>query len=92
MRTKHIDRDRASKVYDILVSTGGANEIDRDSFLHHHCDSDNGCREWRFGGKLLFGGKYRSLTNTVTYYKEDETEELIRVKNEINTELKKLDQ
>lgn len=90
MITKHLSKDKANKVYDLLVSIGGANEDDRSSFIYHHCEDKHGCREWRFCGKLGFGGKYRSTWNGVTYYSEDETPERIDIKNQLNSELQKI--
>jgi hypothetical protein len=81
---------KAMKVYDLLVSIGGANEHERTDFVYHHCYSSTGCNEWRFRGKLGFGGKYRSSWNGVTYYPEDETPEKIEVAKNLNEELKKL--
>ena len=43
-------KEKANKVYDILVRIGGADEMMRESFIHHHSD-DRGrdvCSEWRF--------------------------------------------
>lgn len=80
----NMDKEIANKVYDVLVSIGGATESYRDSFIHHHTPP-NSCDEWRFGGKLGFGGKYRSRYNTVDCYSEDETTErknLIKKLNE----------
>jgi hypothetical protein len=84
MRTS-LDYDFANKVYDILVSKGGACEISRQAFIYHHCESGYGCEEWRFGGKLGQGGKYRSTTNKVDCYREDETPEINTIISEINT-------
>ena len=52
-----ITKEKAGKVYDLLV---GAYEPDRDNFIYHHTESKDGCSEWRFCGKLGFGGKYRT--------------------------------
>lgn len=84
--------DRANKIYDILVNSGGAAEDMRDSFIYHHTDNKYGesnevCTEWRFCGKLGYGGKYRSDYNTVDCYLEDETEEILKIIDEINKEL-----
>ena len=32
METKHLNKDKANKVYDLLVSIGGANEDDRGDY------------------------------------------------------------
>jgi len=80
---------KANKIYDLLVSVGGAWESDRDSFIYHHCDVKDGCDEWRFRGKLGFGGKYRD-NNRVDCYKEDETPERRKIINELNEALAKI--
>lgn len=81
---------KANKIYDLLVSIGGAWESDRDSFIYHHCDVKDGCDEWRFAGKLGFGGKYRSRDNRVDCYKEDDTIERKKIINELNEALSKI--
>jgi len=58
-----------SAVYDILVQTLGANESDRENFIA--CHSFSCVEEWRFQGKLGFGGKYWSGRNQVSFYAED---------------------
>jgi hypothetical protein len=82
--------EKANKVYDLLVLIGKAKEYERGSFIYHHCKDKFGCSEWRFCGNLGFGGKYRSTLNSVTYYTEDETPELINIKNQLNRELHKI--
>lgn len=89
--------EKANKVYDILVNMGGAAENYRDSFIYHHTDNIHGecntlCNEWRFCGKLGYGGKYRSDSNTVDCYLEDETEERLEIIEEINKQLKLIKQ
>ena len=70
MNINNMTEERANKVYDILVNIGGASEYMRDSFVYHHSDYTNGnCTEWRFMGKLGYGGKYRSNYNAVDCYK-----------------------
>ena len=85
-----ITKEKANKVYDLLVSIGGATEQDRSSFVYHHCVDKYGCSEWRFCGKLGFGGKYRSTWNGVSYYSEDETPERLELKNQLNEMLQKI--
>ena len=82
--------EKANKVYDILVLIGGASEHERDSFIHHHVYSKYPCDEWRFGGKLGFGGKYRSRNNRVDCYKEDDTPKRSILIQQINEELSKI--
>ena len=85
--------EQANKIYNILVNLGGASEDMRDSFVYHHIDDKTDknheiCTEWRFMGKLGYGGKYRSRYNTVDCYKEDETKTTLKLVNEINELLK----
>lgn len=64
-------KEKANKVYDLLVSIGGAYEPYGDSFIYHHTESKDGCSEWRFSGKLGFGGKYRPTEeDVIDMYKE----------------------
>lgn len=61
----------ANKVYDVLCQMGGADKSMRDAFVHHHAIDPDAVNEWRFGGKLGFGGKYYSDGNFVQCYPED---------------------
>lgn len=79
--------DKANKVYDVLVALGGAREEDRENFVYHHSEYKYNCTEWRFGGKLGFGGKYRSDNNRVDCYREDETPERREIIKKINSKL-----
>ncbi len=81
--------ERANKIYDLLVTIGGASESDRDDFVYYHTETKTG--QWRFCGYLGFGGKYLSNDNRVSYYKEDGTPEIIEIANKLNEELKKYD-
>ena len=83
--------DNANKIYDILVQLGGADEKMRDGFVYQHTDDEgNLCTEWRFMGRLGYGGKYRSKYNSVDCYQEDETKERLKIIDKINKELKKI--
>lgn len=85
-----MEKEKAHKIYDLLVSIGGASESERDSFVYHHTKSKDVCDEWRFSGKLGFGGKYRSLRNRVDCYLEDETPERIQLMEQLNNELSQI--
>lgn len=85
LRTK-----QGHKIYDILENIGGASKGERNSFIYAHCESDYICEEWRFQGKLGFGGKYRIERNMVDYYLEDETPEMIELTKEINKQLSEI--
>lgn len=83
-------KDSANKIYDVLVHDGGAVEHMRTSFIYHHSESKEGCDEWRFIGKLGFGGKYRSRYNKVDCYSEDENPERLKLIKKINNKLSKI--
>lgn len=83
-------KNLANKIYDILVQDGGATEHMRTSFIYHHAELKEGCDEWRFVGKLGYGGKYRNKYNTVDCYTEDETIERLELIKEINKKLTQL--
>lgn len=88
MNTKLLETEKANKVYDVLVEMGGADENERENFIHQHCTDKMGCMEWRFSGKLGCGGKYRSTWNGVSYYSEDETTERLVLAAEMNEKLR----
>lgn len=90
MSDNKISKEKANNVYDLLVSIGGAYEPDRGNFIYHHTESKGGCDEWRFGGKLGFGGKYRSGYNSVNCYMEDETDERKSIITELNCALRNI--
>lgn len=81
--------EKAIAIHKLLVEIGGAECRDEMNFVHHHT-CDELCDEWRFMGKLGFGGKYWRLTNRVTCYREDETPERLEIIKILNTELAKL--
>lgn len=75
LQKTRIMTDTLHEVYDILVDICGADEHWRENFVQV-CDAD--CTEYRFCGKLGFGGKYRCREGNkirVDYYSEDKTEE-----------------
>lgn len=84
MGVKLLSKEVANKIYDVLVSEGGAREDERPDFIYHHCIYEHGCTEWRFRGHLGFGGKYKSSWNGISYYSEDETPEIIKIKIKID--------
>lgn len=87
MKEHNMTIERLNQIYDLLVSIGGAYEPLRDSFIYVHMDPKYPCHEWRFSGKLGFGGKYRSRTNTVDCYSEDQTPERLKLIEDLNTAL-----
>jgi len=76
------------EIYDILVKHAGASERERDQFYALFP-----CSEWRFQGKLGFGGKLRIHDGRVwiDYYKEDETEEREKIAGIVNYALKRFE-
>lgn len=79
--------EKYHNIYDILVDKGGANEEDRFSFINAMLDK-NKCYQWRFCGKLGFGGKYFTQLNEVSAYEEDCNSEVLILIHEINNDLK----
>ena len=68
----------AHDIYDILVHVCGANPDSREYFVQYVGEEhDSGSYEWRFMGRLGFGGKfYMNLDNwRVDCYREDSTPE-----------------
>lgn len=76
-----LTKNTANKVYDILVEHAGAGDYEcaRMNFVYHQTNEFVG--EWRFQGKLGFGGKfYRSRSSydrqmRVDCYPEDMSDE-----------------
>ena len=79
-----------SAIYDVLVKHAGADERDGWQFVACH-EIPPGCTEFRFCGKLGFGGKYRSQRNTVDCYREDETPERLAIIAATNAALAQLE-
>jgi hypothetical protein len=90
-----ISEKASNKIYDILVEIG-ANERYRKDFVRVHSTDENQL-EWRFQGKLGFGGKFWNDWNDienrplwrVTCYSEDKNPETLQIIEETD---KKLDQ
>lgn len=80
----------ADASYNILMTSAGAPVERRDAFIANMCGNFP-THEWRFGGHLGYGGKFRKQTMRVDCYPEDETPErleIIRVTNEALQALK----
>lgn len=90
MKEKLIPADKANQIYSLLVEIGGASERMRGSFIYHHCENEDGCGEWRFQGKLGFGGKYYSGRNVVDCYTEDRDDKTTKIIEELNEKLSNL--
>lgn len=90
-----VDDQLLNEVWDILVAEAGAsNDPDeRDQFRYRHLDANHDApREWRFQGKLGFGGKVRVLPDEdairVDCYPEDQTPERKRIIGVTNNKLR----
>jgi hypothetical protein len=87
--SKPIPPETADEVYTILVQEVGACDYAhvRDDFIRHQGE---GCREYRFHGRLGFGGKFRNDLSgwRVDCYPEDETGERIMAMTRANRRLK----
>ena len=83
-----MDEGLKNKVWDILVTLAGAMEGERDQFLSNWPE----CREFRFCGKLGFGGKIWGSSDVpyVTCYQEDQTSERAEVIKVTNVALAEL--
>jgi hypothetical protein len=93
MKVSKLEKQYFNEIYNILVIYGGASEHMRDNFVYAHLEKDwqnRRCEEYRFQGHLLFGGKYRSYTNTVDYYNEDRNEYRDSLEKDINIKLKEI--
>ncbi len=75
-----------SKVFNVLVDLGGAPESMREDF----CTSDHPPDEYRFQGKLGFGGKYWRHNHVVSCYVEHETVVTRKLIQDINEALVKI--
>ena len=83
----------ANKIYDILVKVCGASENMRDNFIYHTQQEGTwGSSEYRFQGKLGFGGKFwiRREGWDVNCYSEDETPERLAIIKSANEKLRLL--
>jgi len=75
--------EQAAAVWKVLRLHAGASDSGRTSFISHVTDRDAG--EYRFQGKLGFGGKfYCSGRWYVSNYKEDRTPETEQIISKVN--------
>ena len=79
---RNITPEQAGAAYDILVRLAGASEQRdaRDEFVYHVAHAYRPAIEFRFGGSLGWGGKFRNNGNCndtphVDCYREHETPE-----------------
>lgn len=92
-----ITKKQADAIFDILVKHAGAtdNANDRFAFILHVADDQRPCQEYRFMGKLGWGGKFRNNGNHdnipyVDCYREHETPEILAAIKTTNETLKNL--
>jgi hypothetical protein len=84
----------ANKIYDILVEHAGASESMRQTFVYDHTNPKLKrflrVTEWRFQGKLGFGGKLWIDGNRIYIdcYQEDEDKEKLDIIKKVNELLK----
>lgn len=87
MTPEQIER-KANRVWDILVDECGASNSYRDIFVHHFPT----LTEFRFGGRLGFGGKlYAGSPLRVGMYREDETPATLEMQKRANQRLRTLE-
>lgn len=91
MNELKLTEEQARDVYDILVRCCGAynGSDDWNQFIYHQT---TGCQEYRFQGKLGFGGKFWNGPSGwfVTCYSEDLTPARQTMLDETNEALKEL--
>ena len=84
-----ITTELADKIWDILVEDCGAIETEREGFIHAAKTTKN--LEYRFCGKLGFGGKiYLETPPRISCYSEDRTKERDEIIQKTNKKLSEL--
>ena len=80
----------ANQIYDILEKECGAWVSEREGFVYSQ--THEVIREWRFCGKLGFGGKFwrNNCRLYVNYYNEDKTKERDAMVERANKLLEKI--
>jgi len=97
---RQIPENIADKIYDILVEHAGASPRDseRSGFIYHQgkkpdkYNNTGGCAEYRFQGKLGFGGKFWNCNSRfyVNAYTEDTGSRESEIIQKVNELLKPL--
>jgi hypothetical protein len=90
---KLLTPEAANLIYDVIAEIGGAHESERANFVYHCSQASDGPpSEWRFCGKLDFGGKvYLDSDRWRTgCYREDDTPERSVLIAEMNMRLELL--
>lgn len=90
LRARPFTETEADAIFKVLVDSGGADPAEADTF--RWVLIANHAREYRFRGKLGFGGKlYWSRNNLrVAYYAEDQTPERDELAADLNHALARL--
>ncbi|WP_186214815.1 hypothetical protein [Burkholderia gladioli] len=83
-----MDDHQANKIYDVLLMCGAAPD-DRQGFVQYAVVRDNPL-EWRFGGKLGFGGKFHFHDRRIRCNREDETNKRLAIMAKANAALAQL--
>lgn len=81
-----VSNESAQKIYDLLVARAGANESNREEFVHYAMSDTKLPLEFRFQGDFGFGGKiYIDYDRWyLDYYHEDRTDELEKTRRELD--------
>jgi hypothetical protein len=77
-RDQRLSPETAAAIYDVLIHHAKANVGDREHFVYAQSTDGSVIREWRFGGVLGWGGKFRNVHDKwyVDAYQENETAEV----------------
>ena len=86
MRWTKLSHKSANRIWSILVEHAGASEMHRNEFLI--AAKDPGISEFRFSGKLGFGGKFWASRFEVDCYPEDENKKRKKIIENTNNLLK----
>lgn len=85
-----MNEEIANKIFDILIETCDAHEMQREMFIANQTEGH--IKEWRFGAALGFGGKFWRNGGSwyVNCYPEDRTTEIDAMVDMANARLKVL--
>jgi hypothetical protein len=89
-------KDKAfyEEVWDLLVREAGASkrEQDRQNFVYDYCQVEYPVTEYRFMGKIGFGGKFWRNAGEfyISCYREEETPEKTALIRKVNEGIKEL--
>ncbi len=78
------------RVFDILIRCAGAPESMRENFIYCQTKGIGSCDEYRFQGRLGYGGKYWRKSNKVNCYSEDLTDDRAALIQDTNEKLKSI--